>query len=412
MENIYIGRQPIVDTNSDIYAYELLYRDKNMSSTIHDERFASANVISNVLNKFGKKELLGDYKAFVKIDKKFLMHDLIFSIPSDIFVFSIMSTIELDEYVRERIEQLHEKGYTLAINDTDLKENTFNRYEMVLDKIRYFKINDPKDDWRLVSDFVAKLKERDVKVVVTKIDTIESFEQAKACGCELVQGFFFAKPKVIENKKIDPTNLNVMRLYNMLLEETSIDDLATAFEQNHEITIQLLRYINSGAFHFRKKISSIHQILVLLGRETLAKWLMLIIYSKSTNRQARKIPLMLMVKHRTNLMEHFVKLTKPDARSNLVGEAYFVGVLSLLDVLFGVDLQTILSELNVSDEVKEAILEEKGYLGEILHVVKALEYLDTKEIDAFVEKYKLDKKEFDKVITDSIEDVNSFEKLL
>ena len=412
MENIYIGRQPIVDTNSDIYAYELLYRDKNMSSTIHDERFASANVISNVLNKFGTKELLGDYKAFVKIDKKFLMHDLIFSIPSDIFVFSIMSTIELDEYVLERIEQLHAKGYTLAINDTDLKEDTYRRYQAILDKIDYFKINDPKDDWHLVSDFVARLKEKGVKVVVTKIDTLESFEQAKACGCELVQGFFFAKPKIIENKKIDPTNLNVMRLYNMLLEETSIDELTTAFEQNHEITIQLLRYINSGAFHFRKKISSIHHILVLLGRKTLAKWLMLIIYSKSTNRHAHQIPLMLMVKHRTNLMEHLVKLTKPDAGSNLIGEAYFVGVLSLLDVLFGVELEKVLSELNVSDEVKEAILEEKGYLGEVFHVVKALEYLDTKEINAFVEKYALDQKEFEKAITDSIEDVNSFEKLL
>ncbi len=412
MENIYVGRQPIVDINSNIFAYELLYRDKNLSSRIHDGRFASANVISNVLNKFGTKDLLGDYRAFVKIDRKFLMHDLIFSIPKEFFVFSILESVEMDEYVIERIEQLHAKGYTLAINDTDVSENVLQRYRAVLPYISYVKFNDPKEKWELLESVAERLKEYNIQVIVTKIDTIESYELAKKHGCTLVQGFFFAKPKIIENKKIDPTNLNVMRLYNLLLEDTSIDELTSEFERNHEITIQLLRYINSGAFHFRKKISSIHHVLVLLGRETLAKWLMLIIYSKSTNKTPARIPLMLMVKNRTNLMENILKLIQPDVRSNMLGEAYFVGVLSLLDVIFSAKLEDILEGLNISDEVKEALLDEKGVLGEVFHAVKAIEYLHTDEIEHFIQKYKIKKENFDAVIAQSMEDVNAFEKLI
>ncbi|MDQ7066779.1 MAG: hypothetical protein Q9M40_01575 [Sulfurimonas sp.] len=44
-------------------------------------RYSSASIINNVLNKFGTHKLLGDRRAFVKIDEKFLLHDIIFSIP-------------------------------------------------------------------------------------------------------------------------------------------------------------------------------------------------------------------------------------------------------------------------------------------------------------------------------------------
>ena len=410
MENIYVGRQPIVDIDANIFAYELLYRDKNRTSRFYDDRYASANVIANVLNKFGTKELLGDYKAFVKIDRKFLMSDLLFSVPQEFLILSILDTVAMDEFVIERIEQLHAKGYTIAINDSQIKEDILQRYYAILSKISFLKINDPKGEWMLFDELKRECKEHGITMIVTKIDTQESYELAKQHGCELVQGFFFAKPKIIENKRIDPTNLNVMHLYNLLLEDTSIDELTTAFEQNHEITIQLLRYMNSGAFHFRKKIASIHHVLVLLGRKTLAKWLMLLIYAKSTNKTAAKIPLMLMVKNRTNLMENILKLAQPSSRSNMVGEAYFVGVLSLLDVIFSVQLEEILQGLNISDEVKAALLEERGVLGEIFHVVKAIEYLDADTIERFLQKYKIKKEDFDALITKSMEDVNEFEK--
>jgi len=119
---------------------------------------------------------------------------------------------------------------------------------------------------------------------------------------------------------------------------------------------------------------------------------------------------MLMVKNRTNLMENILKLAQPSSRSNMVGEAYFVGVLSLLDVIFSVQLEEILQGLNISDEVKAALLEERGVLGEIFHVVKAIEYLDADTIERFLQKYKIKKEDFDALITKSMEDVNEFEK--
>ncbi len=78
MEHVYLGRQPIIDAKGDLFAYELLYRDRDKKSNITDDRYASASVINSVLNKFGKDSFLGDRKAFVKIDQKFLMNDIIY----------------------------------------------------------------------------------------------------------------------------------------------------------------------------------------------------------------------------------------------------------------------------------------------------------------------------------------------
>ena len=89
--------------------------------------------------------------------------------------------------------------------------------------------------------------------------------------CKLFQGYFFVKPKIFENQKYDPAQAKILKLYTLLIEDTNIDEITSEFEQNHAITVQLLQYINSGAFHFRTKISSIHHILTLVGRAPLAQ---------------------------------------------------------------------------------------------------------------------------------------------
>ncbi len=105
MQHIYLGRQPILDKKGNLNSYEILYRDSREPSAGVSNRYVSASVISSVLNKFGTHEILGNRKAFVKVDEKFLMNDLIFTIPTEFFIFSIVH-VEMNERVIERYEQL------------------------------------------------------------------------------------------------------------------------------------------------------------------------------------------------------------------------------------------------------------------------------------------------------------------
>jgi EAL and modified HD-GYP domain-containing signal transduction protein len=407
MEQVYIARQPILDVDSNIFAYEILYRNANKQSEINNDRHASASVISSILNKFGTKKLLGDKKAFIKIDEKFLLNDIIFSIPKDFFVFSLFSNMELNERIIERIEQLKEKGYILALDNIKLQKHTLTKYESVLDKFSYIKIFIEDHDYTL--DIVQKLKSKAITIIGVKIEDEVTYKQASILGCDAFEGYYFAQPKILENDEYNPSRLAVFKLYNLLMEDVNIDELATEFENNPEIVVQLLQFINSAAFHFRKKISSIHDVIVLIGRIQLAKWLMLMIYSKSVSSFTETSPLMLMVKNRTELMEHILKEVEPQAGSNMLGEAFMVGALSLMDTLFGLPVEELLDNINISDEVRGALLRDEGLFGDIYKVVRNLETMNIEEVHKFEVAYNLSANKIKEISLECIEIVAQLE---
>lgn len=403
MDHVRIGRQPVLNGNSELCAYVLMYREDAKHN------YSSASLISNVLNKFGTQALLGDKRAFVTVSEKFLLHDLMLAIPSEFFIFSLSSDIEINERVVERVELLHSKGYLLSLEHLEFNEELIKKYEAILNRISFVKIDIREDADARMKDMVGQFKASGITVVGDNIYDSAQFEKAKDFGCDWFEGYYFAELKIVENAKYEASYMEVLKLYRLLMDDVNIDEITKEFENNHEITLQLLQFINSGAFHFRKRISSIHHILMLVGRIPLAQWLMLMIYSKSLSSGEKKSPLMLMVKNRTELMQNILKALKPDARSNMLGEAYFVGVLSLIDTLFSTKLENILQHVKISDDVEAALLHGSGLLGEILTLVKKIEEFDTQGAIEFEDKHELRNGALNELIITSMQSVQMFE---
>lgn len=411
MQNVYLGRQPILDIEENLNSYEVLYSEKNKADSYTQNDYKSVTVISTILNKFGTREILGGRKAFVKIGEKFLLSDIIFTIPNEFFIFSLLEEIEMSERVVERLQQLKDKGFVLAIDELTLKSNTIQKYAEVWNEFSFVKINLHADfiNHEDTKNIINEIKYKGIKIVGTKIEDEKKHKTAKDLGCELFQGYFFSKPKIFENEKYDPSQANILKLYTLLMEDTNIDEIAAEFEKNHALTLQLLRYINSGIFHFKNKISSIHHVLVLVGRMPLAQWLMFMIYAKAVSKGSEISPLMLMVEHRTELMKAILKTIQPEVRSNALGQAYFIGVLSLIDTIFAKKLETILEDIHVDDVVKEALLYDKGLLGEIYALVRDIEQFNTKKVSAFEKKYQLPEASFRDLMLESMREVTIFE---
>jgi len=404
MQSIYIGRQPIIDSDSNLCAYEVLY--KGTQATL--DRYSSASIINNVLNKFGTHSLLGTHRGFVKIDEKFLLHDIIFSLPKEVFVFCIIESVELNERVIERLESLHREGYKLCIDNFKIFPWSLEKYEKILSFLDFVKVNIKESSPNDLVDNISKIKEYGITVVADNIEDMVQFDEAKRVGCDQYQGYFFAEPVILENAVYEPSHMAILKLYNLIMQDVNIDEITQAFEDNHEITIQLLQFINSGVFHFKNRISSIHHVLTLVGRIPLGQWLMLMIYSKSVSRDGHT-PLMLMVKNRTELMQSILKVINPHAKSNMLGEAYFVGVLSLIDTVFSVKLEEILVQVNISQEVEDALLKDEGLFGEIFALVRDIEDFKIHAVALFEKKYKLKSGSIEQVVLESMKNVNMFE---
>lgn len=390
MQKIYLGRQPILDTNSKVRAYEVLYRNSYKKSDIKGDRQASTSVITNILNRFGRKEVLGERRAFVKIDEKFLLSDLIFSIPNQFFVFTLLESIEMSERVVERIQKLYKKNYALVINDIKLDQNKMDKYRKIFDYLSFIKIDFSQNLSYSVEYLILELKSYNVRIIGTKIENPKSYNLARKVGCDWFQGYFFTKPTILETLTYEPNQMNVLKLYNLLMDGTNLDDITTEFENNPEIALQLLQFVSSGAFHFQKKISSIHHILTLVGRNEVAEWLMLMVYSKSTSKIREPFPLMRMIKYRAELMEKLLMSVNPEAGSNMIGEAHLVGLLSFAGTILNKNMEDFLESIHISDIVKNALLHESDLLGEVYKVVKHIGDSNMKTLVEFEKSYGLE----------------------
>jgi EAL and modified HD-GYP domain-containing signal transduction protein len=320
----------------------------------------------------------------------------------------------MDERVAERIEQMHAKGFTISINDLDLESlDSFSRYTAVLPYITYVKVNSSSTSIETIGAVYRAIKPYRVTMIVTKVEDRAMFDACRSIGVECFQGFFFSKPNLLESNSFDPDHMSIMRLCNMLMAEVDIDEIAEAFEQNHALTLQLIRFVNSAAFHFTKRIASVRQILTLLGRTPLTQWLLMMVYSKSVSYEKGKVaPILLMVKNRTELMVGLIKLIRSNPDNTDIGEAYLVGVLSLIETVFNVELRKILKELAMSENVEKALLEDTGMLAEMLDLVRSIEQFDISRVDTFVKKYAIDEPAVEALLISTIENVNSFDQSL
>ena len=403
MQKIYLARQPILDTDSKVRAYEILYRDSRKRCDISSDRQASTSAITNILNRFGRKEVLGDRRAFVKIDEKFLLSDLIFSIPNQFFVFTLLESIELNKRNVERIYKLYKKNYALVINDIRLDDAKMAKYREIFHYLSFVKIDFSQSLPYGLEYMILEIKSYNVKIVGAKIENAKAYNHAREVGCDWFQGYYFTKPAILENITYEPSYINVLKLYNLLMNGTNMDELVTEFEKNPEITVQLLQYISSGAFHFQNKISSIHHVLTLVGRNEVAEWLMLMIYSKSTSKLNAPFLLMTRIKDRTEVMQKLLVSVNPEARSNMLGEAYLVGILSYMEMVFSKEMEDFLDDINVSNTVKNALLYERGILGEIYKIVKDIGAFDLEAQAVFEKSYGLEEGSVKELMSEYIE---------
>jgi len=397
MEHFYLARQAILDNNNEIMGYELLYRDSEFGSTMDNPRHATAAVLVNVLNQAGLKNIVGDKIAFINVEETFLKHNFIESIPADTFIFELTATGNIDERTIESVQNLFAKGYSFSL---DLDSYTkMDVVKLLAPYLSYIKVDSSSFELEFLEAFLRENQRYKLNYIASKVEDNDVYKTYKKAGFHSYQGYYFSKPDIIKDKKLDGNHLTLFHLCNTIQTGASITEVVEEFEKNPSIMLQLLQFINSGAFHFRSRISSVHQVITLLGRNSLVQWLMLLLYSKSFSNETKfQNPLIIMVKQRTEIMVHLMKIIKKDSSSEDISKAYFVGILSLMDTLMQISLDDVLDEFNVDPSITQALFYKAGLLGELYSVVLAIENFDTEVIDDFLYKHGVKPKDFEEMM--------------
>lgn len=370
VEKLFIGRQPILDRNQEIIGYELLFRSADIDHAVFESySHVSASVIAHALSSFGFIDILGDKFGFVNIHLKVLLSEMLELLPVNQTVLELLEMIKLDEEVIGRCRELKQMGFLLALDDHEFDDANAEIYGVV----DIIKIDILLTGMEALPEIARKLRKYPVKLLAEKVETFEQFQICYDLGFEFFQGYFFARPVVLKGKKIDASNLAMLKLLQQLAMDAPLTVIEQTFKENPALSYNLLRLVNSVGIGMREKIKTLRHAIVMLGVNHLRRWIQLSLFAGHDARSLNH-PLLEMAAVRGRLMEILVRQkTRSELADEKAEAAFMVGILSLLDVLFETSMDEIIANLNLNDDVSSALLERRGTLGCLLSLAEKLE---------------------------------------
>jgi EAL and modified HD-GYP domain-containing signal transduction protein len=271
---VHVARQPIFDSEKQVIGYELLFRNgKDDFFPGMDADQATADVINSSFFLKVVDDLTGGKKAFVNFSPRFLRHEMMTMLPSQMLVVEVSENGEVDATALAACKRLKEQGYWVVIDDFVFRQQSEALVQVAdMVKVDFLKTKDPER-----RNIALKLAGTKVALLAEKIETYYDFKQAKELGYRFFQGYFFGRPEVFSGRDIPGYTVNYL---NMLREASRVDvdfdKLEQIVRRDVALSFKMLKFINSAFFGLRNKVSSVKQALVLLGRKEILKWISLL----------------------------------------------------------------------------------------------------------------------------------------
>ncbi|MFG0251244.1 MAG: EAL and HDOD domain-containing protein [Phycisphaerales bacterium JB038] len=377
----FVGRQPILDTDRRVYGYELLFRSGAANAyTATDGDHATCTTINNSLNIVGLSELVAGRLAFINMTRELLVNDFYTVLPPEHTVIELLENIEPDAEVLAACTRLKQAGYTLALDDFVFEE----RYAPLIGLADIIKIDltlTPVEAGRQLMQ-----RAPGVTFLAEKIETQAEFARAQRADYTLFQGYFFAKPEVIEHQDIPAAQQNYILLLQEVAKPTlDLGRIERIIRSDPSFSLKLLRYINSASHGIRNKIESIRHAMLMLGDTAFRKWASLLAATCVAQKNAEE-PLRNCLTRADFCDRVSNELDVPGSGFDL----FFFGMLSGLEAVMLAPLPRIIAELPLDQNLRDALLgDSDGTLHDLLHLLTALERVEIDRIGLLAPKLNI-----------------------
>lgn len=382
-DQVFIGRQPIVDAQQKIIGYELLFRSnaEENSAQISDDFSAGAQVLINTLSNMGTGWLLGDKNAFLNVNTQMLNSEFMELLPAARIVLEIVGEITPTSELLERMQALKALGFSFALHSPQV----ITKNAELIKLATFIKVDLLHVSKEQLGELAAALKQYPLKIVAEKVETLAEFKRCKELKFDYFQGYYFAHPEILTAKVINPSHALVLDILNKVRGNQDIGEIERGFKRDVALSFKLLRYINSVGFGLSCEIQSIRHALSILGYQQLYRWLTLLIVT--TNENSTPSALMKTAITRGRLTELLGQdLIDRSERDNL----FIVGIFSLLDAMLEMPMDKVLEKLTLPENIADALLNRDGIYGPFLSLSEACEGAEIQRINELASSLAID----------------------
>jgi EAL and modified HD-GYP domain-containing signal transduction protein len=199
------------------------------------------------------------------------------------------------------------------------------------------------------------------------VNSAERFVQCEQAGFTWFSGGYPLHMPASDAGKDGTSRRRLLALLALLARDADTHELETLVKQDPALSFHLLKLVNSAAFAVDTQITSFGQAITRLGRRQLQRWLQLLLYARQHEDGMPNL-LLPMAALRAAQLEALCRRDGGDRDAQDL--AFMCGVFSLLDRLFGMPMDELVSELRLPKEVGAALCSRAGALGQRLRLVE------------------------------------------
>lgn len=362
----FIGRQPIMNRESLLFGYELLFRggfDPN-EAVFDSADGATAAVIHNSMMGLGLQNIVGDNHAFINFPESFFLNTETPCFANEGIVVEVLEDVPPTEDVIAGIKRLKEQGYKIALDDFIFKKRLIPLIEMA-DIIKFDVQYVKPENIRALFSKVKKIT--NVEIVAERVETKEMFEVCKDAGADFFQGYFFAKPEIISGKQMNVGRHNLLLLLEKIADENlHLEQLIEVVERDVGLTHKLMKmaeqYRSSGMPDF----SSLKDVMMLFGLKRVQSWATMVSMSILEDLTPEIFNIA-----RTRAV--FMRSLAQFEGLGSVDSYYLTGLFSMLDVILQQSMEDALGQLPINEEIKLGICKGQNQYGRLLKTAKQFE---------------------------------------
>jgi len=354
---------PIFKSLSAVELYLLRYRYPH-EPTINSS--LSLNLLEAV-NSGGVEAFTGGKPLVLPIHSDLLLNELDRKCrqPSENIIFLIEDPVPPQSSYLSAMAALQSMGYRFAMTtSTELSPSVLNLTDYLFLDSSIMNSTDRK-----VNILRYKRMNPHMEIIATGLETEQELSRLVTEKADLLEGTFYYRPVPSGNSKLAPLKVNMIHMLNSVRDSNfEFSAIASIVQRDPALSVSLMRFINSPYIGVRNKIKTIYHAVTILGQNEVRKWVTASLFrSLAAERPSELVRLSLIRAKFAERLAPFFQLDE-DAQS-----LFLMGMFSLLDVILETSMADALDSVNVSDNIRLALLGENSPFLPILALITEYE---------------------------------------
>ena len=339
----YVARQPILNLQARVHAYELLFRNAAEPVSRRDCEVATQTMLDNAVI-FGLDRFTNGLPAFVSCTEEALTEQLVNVLAPRATVLAISATVQPTPRVLDACLDLKKQGFRIALDDLAGRAKLHQLVQLA----DYIRVDFTRID-RAVRQSLVCSHSPSVAMVARKVDTQEDYRQACAEGFTLFQGDYFCHPVLLKKRKVPTSKLFHFEIVQHLLRDPiDIPKISKLVMRDASLTFRLLRLVNSAVCAIQQEVRSIESAIFIVGEDVFRRMVSLAVLSELNAERPPEILHMALVRARFCELAASPFCLDP-------GEQYLLGLLSLVPAMLRLPMEELIPSLPLRDRICDAL---------------------------------------------------------